>query len=51
MIKQKNKIIYIMLLIIYLMNALSGIVSATQINNAQILDLGDCRLSSSILGH
>lgn len=42
MIKQKRKIIYIMLLIIYLMNAFSGIVTATQISDAQILDLGDC---------
>lgn len=42
MIKQKNKIIYIILLLIYLLNSFSGIVSATQINNAQIINLGDC---------
>lgn len=51
MVKQKKKIIYIILLIIYLMNAFSGIVTATQINDAQIVDLGDCRLSLTILGH
>ncbi len=51
MVKQKNKLIYIILLIVYLLNAFSGIVSATQIDNAQIIDMGDCRLSSSILGH
>ncbi len=44
MIKQKNKqkLIYIILLIIYLLNALSGIVSATQINSAPLINLGDC---------
>lgn len=51
MVNQKKKIIYIALLIIYLINAFSGIVTATQIDNAQIIDMGDCRLSSSILGH
>lgn len=42
MIKNKKKIVYIILLIVYLVNAFSGIVSATQINDAQIIDMGDC---------
>lgn len=42
MVKNKKKIIYIALLIIYLLNAFSGIVTATQINNAQIINMGDC---------
>ena len=42
MVKMKKKIIYILLLLIYLINSFSGIVSAVQINNAQILDLGEC---------
>ena len=42
MVKQKNKIIYTILLIVYLLNSFSGIVSAVQISNADIVDLGDC---------
>ena len=44
MIKQKNKqkLIYIILLVIYLLNALSGIVTATQIDSAPLVNLGDC---------
>ncbi len=42
MIKRRNKIIYILLLIIYLINSFSGIVSAVQIDSAQILDFGEC---------
>lgn len=38
----KKKIVYIILLIIYLLNAFGGIVSATQINDAQIINMGDC---------
>ena len=42
MLKQKKKVIYIILLIVYLINSFSGIVSATQINNAQVINLGSC---------
>ena len=42
MIKRKEKIIYILLLLIYLINSFSGVVSAVQINDAKILDLGEC---------
>lgn len=42
MIKNRKKIICIILLIIYILNAFSGIVSAIQINNAQIIEMGDC---------
>ncbi|MBQ3413830.1 MAG: Cys-Gln thioester bond-forming surface protein [Clostridia bacterium] len=42
MVKQKKKIIYAILLIVYLLNSFAGIVSAAQISNADIVDLGDC---------
>ena len=42
MVKQKKKIIYAILLIVYLLNSFAGIVSAAQISDAEIVDLGDC---------
>ncbi|MBO6233723.1 MAG: Cys-Gln thioester bond-forming surface protein [Clostridia bacterium] len=42
MLKQKKKIIYAILLIVYLLNSFSGIVNAAQMNSADIVALGDC---------
>ena len=42
MVKQKKKIIYAILLIVYLLNSFAGIVSAAQISDADIVNLGDC---------
>ena len=42
MTKQKNKIIYVILLLVYILNAFSGIVTATQISSADLVNLGDC---------
>ena len=42
MIKQKNKIIYTILLIVYLVNSFNGIAYAIDINSAQLVNLGDC---------
>ena len=42
MLKQKKKIFYAILLIVYLLNSFVGIVSAAQISSAEIVNLGDC---------